>query len=110
MNTKVEDVPAWLKNNGIFDAAVIGDKYFIGRYRVMYGYRVRGGYIGDCACEFDVCCGTSEALMQVVQTKYEKKVRENLEAKRPTADGLMSCSLIKPIHNDPDFMKFLGDL
>ncbi len=29
----------------------------IGKYRVLFGYRLRAGYIGRYSYELDICCG-----------------------------------------------------
>lgn len=105
------DAHKWLTEDcEIFDYELIGDNYFIGRYRVIFGYRIRGGVIGDGGCAFDVCCGTSEEMLTLVQTLYKAKIEKNFSEGLPPHTGLRVYSEIKPIFNDLDYMKWLAEL
>ena len=97
----------FFKTNGLYDCRVIKDKYFVGTYDVMFGKRMRGGYLFDLYCGFDVCCGTDKALMDKVKTIYEKKVIKNMKEGKAANDGLREMSLVKPAFNDKDYMKWL---
>ena len=76
----------------------------MGVYRVMYGHRVRAGFIGKMCCELDWCGGGNwkdvERLYSLCQAILLKR-----EESKTCFDGLPSCSEIKPFFNDPKFVK-----
>ena len=97
----------FLEDNEVYDYQIIDGKYFIGKYNVMFGSRVRGGYLDVDWCDFDVCCGTNTVLMDKVIEIYKAKIEKNIsENKEPNTD-LITMSQIKPIFNDPEYMQWL---
>jgi hypothetical protein len=102
-----KDIEHFFKTNFLYDCEIINDKYFIGTYDVMFGKRMRGGYLLDDWCTFDVCCGTDKALLEKVKAIYEKKVIKNMKEDKEPSYGLRGMSLIKPIFNDKEYMKWL---
>ena len=102
-----EKIEEFFRVNCLYDCRVINDKYFVGTMDVMYGKRMRGGYLFDFGCAFDVCCGTDKNVLDKVKTIYEKKVIKNMEENKEPSDGLRGMSLVKPIFNDIDYMKWL---
>ena len=38
----------WFETYPVTDIEIFDDKYFIAQYRVLFGFRVLGGYIEDC--------------------------------------------------------------
>ncbi len=103
-----EEIEQFFKVNLLYDCQVVNNKYFVGTMDVMYGKRMRGGYLFDeLYCPFDVCCGTDRNLLEKVKTIYAKKVRMNMDENKEPSSGLRGMSLIKPIFNDPDYMAWL---
>jgi hypothetical protein len=105
-----EEISEWIESSDLTHTEIIEDKYIIGRYRVMFGYRIRGGKIGDMVFGFDICCGRSEELLNCVHEKYSKLMRKNLKSGKSYYEGLRSYSEVKPIHNDLEYMKWLSEL
>jgi hypothetical protein len=122
-----EEISEWIESSELTHTEIIEDKYIIGRYRVMFGYRIRGGKIGDMVFGFDICCGRSEELLNCVHEKYSKLMRseellncvhekysklmrKNLKSGKSYYEGLRSYSEVKPIHNDLEYMKWLSEL
>ena len=104
-----QSINEWIASSGLYNYEIIEDKYIIGRYRVLFGYRIRGGKIGDMCFGFDVCCGTSTELLNKVQDIYSKFMRKNLQDGNLYFAGLRGFSQIKPAHKDIDYMKWLID-
>jgi hypothetical protein len=102
-----QSISKWIIESSLYNYEIIEDKYIIGRYDVMFGTRIRGGHIGEMCFGFDVCCGTSEELLNKVQDIYSKFMRKNLQEGNLYFAGLRGFSQIKPIHKDIDYMKWL---
>jgi len=100
----------WISETALVQPKVLLGKYIIGRYKVIFGWRIRGGYLHDDGCAFDVCCGTSETLLQLVETLYTAKILKNEELKISPFINLKAYSEIKPIHNDVKYISWLSEL
>lgn len=100
----------FLEENEVYDYQIIDGKYFIGKYNVMFGSRVRGGYLGDGCCDFDVCCGTNTVLMDKVIEIYKAKIEKNISENKAPRTDLLTMSQIKPIFNDLEYMQWLVKL
>lgn len=81
----------------------------IGVYRVMYGFRVRAGYVGEGSVAIDWCAGAD-----LVMLRYLFNAAVLILSQR---DGGMGCfngipgsSAIKPFFKDEHFMQRLIDL
>ena len=107
MQEKIEN---WLKENLVYDYEIIDEKYFIGRFDMIFGTRIRGGYLFDSLCQFDVCCGKIEPMLIKVKEIYTAKIKKNLSEGKQPNDGLRVMSEVKPIHNDPEFLEWLISL
>jgi hypothetical protein len=99
----------FLEENDIYDYDLIGD-YFIGRWDVIFGCRIRAGRVFDLSVPIDVCCGTSEHLLCLVKELYQKKMKLNVSEGKYILEGLRPSSEIKPIHNDIEYMEWLSEL
>jgi hypothetical protein len=107
MNEEIKD---FMKLCEVYDYEVIDNKYFVGKYKVLFGYRIRGGRLFSGMCDFDVCCGRSGELLELVKELYIKKVKKNISENKKFQKDLLGHSEIKPIFNDPKFMDWLTDL
>jgi hypothetical protein len=103
-----EKTSEWIADCQLYDYTIINDFYIIGRYDVIFGSRIRGGYIHDGSCDFDICCGTSEEMLTLVKDVYEKQIRKNILEQRHPANELRGMSKIKPIHKDLEWMQWLA--
>lgn len=99
----------WLYKNMIKDAAIV-DGYFIGRYPVMFGERLRAGKMFSGACDIDVCCGDSKEAYDKLRLIYGAKIERNRKEGKPIFSGLREKSDIKPYFNDPEFVEWLTNL
>lgn len=74
----------------------------IGKYRVMYGYRLRSGYIDEDFVELDICCGRDRnaynEMQNIVLTIMNYNGPEN-----PYKD-MPPYSRVKPYWNDAEFV------
>ena len=76
----------------------------IGTHEVMFGFRVRAGFVGDAGCALDWCAGDSwENIERLYSVCYN--ILEQRNEDRSCFWGLPSYSDIKPFFNDPKFME-----
>ena len=80
-----------------------GDGILVGKYRVLFGYRIRGGYEDSPCYEFDICCGSKEEDYNKVFEKI-KFIIENFE---DPFDYIPTFTKVKPYYNDTEFIKWL---
>jgi hypothetical protein len=109
MVAKTQTPEQFLDENDVYDYEIIGD-YFIGRFNVIYGKRIRAGRLFDMWVDVDLCCGTSEELLTTVKRLYSAEMRQNIEKGENPLEGLITWTERKPAHNDLDYMKWLAEL
>ena len=103
-------VDHWLEEDWqITEYEIVGD-YFLGKFRVMYGWRLRAGKLFSGFCDIDLCCGDSAEAYKGAYRLYKKVMERNLEQSRPIFDGLPTITEIKPYYNDPSFMRWYNNL
>ena len=75
----------------------------IGVFRVMYGYRVRAGYVDSLGCELDWCAGAD-----MKDLWYLFNVALSILSQRDSGpacfDGIPRFSQVKPYYNDAEFV------
>jgi hypothetical protein len=71
---------------------------------VLYGFRVRAGYVGDGCCPIGWCCGDSEVALM---TAYS--VLKLLLEKGIAFDSMPSHSNIKPYFKDEFFSNWINE-
>lgn len=80
----------------------------MGVYRVMFGWRVRAGFVGKMSCALDWCGGGNwtdvERLYSLCFSILSNK-QENYQC----FDDLPPISMIKPFYLDHDFVKIVGE-
>lgn len=76
----------------------------IGVYRVLYGYRVRAGFVGALSCSLDWCAGANWSQVESLYTMC-LAVLSSREEDRNCFDGIPPHSIVKPYFNDPEFLK-----
>lgn len=77
----------------------------LGVFKVIYGFRVRGGFTANrFCCEFDWCAG---AEWQNVERLYSiaLAILSQREENNNCFDGIPEVSKIKPFFNDEEFTK-----
>ena len=105
-----EEKEEYIKSSELFGYEIINDNIVIGAYKVMFGYRIRGGYIGSYSFDFDICCGTNQYNMILVHMVYAAKIRQNISENLNPFTGLKSICEPKPIHVNTDYMTWLLEL
>lgn len=91
--------------NQIFDRRESPDgKQFIGTHPVMFGARIRAGYIGSQMVLIDWCCGSSLPILSLTLHMLVEHMENG-----GTLEELPSCSMIKPWYNDQEFIDILYD-
>lgn len=106
---KQQKLNEWFSECGIINPKILGD-YFIGKHRVLFGYRLRAGKLYAGVVDIDLCCGDSEPAYQGAFRLYKGVMERNLEQKRPIFEGLPPMTEIKPYFKDPKFMKWYAEL
>ncbi len=81
----------------------------MGIYKVIYGWRVRAGFVHDkWGCTLDWCGGANwtdiEKLYSLCYAILSKRDEEN-----SCFEGLPQVSSIKPFYKDDDFVKIVGE-
>lgn len=83
----------------------------VGRARVIYGYRLRAGYIDDGTWyDLDICCGDKDEVYNEMFEKVCTIVKYNFEHELPPFSGIPSHSHIKPYPKDPQFCETIDKL
>ena len=77
-----------------------------GVYRVIFGYRVRAGFVGEMSVVLDWCAGSEIAVLAMLYALCQT-ILESREANRSCFEGVPSVSRVKPFFNDPDFTEKL---
>ena len=80
----------------------------MGVYRVLYGYRVKAGFVGDAGSVLDWCGGGN---WKDVERLYSlcKAILERKSESKKCFKGLPPFSLVKPFYNDANFVKLVGE-
>lgn len=81
----------------------------IGIYRVIFGWRVRAGFVGRPWCQIDWCCGNDPGQLwshYVALTLLLRRRDETDDCFR----GIPECSAVKPCFKDVEFEQRLTDL
>jgi len=80
-------------------------KIEMGIYPVMFGYRVRAGYIGSMFCELDWCGGDDQAQLEILYS-----IAKNIIEHNNSFEGVPTNSIIKPFYKDAEFVKKINSL
>ena len=83
----------------------LDNKIVIGEYRVIFGWRIRGGYLGNQWYEFDLCCGAQEKDYLFLKEKIIKKIQSN-PIENPFKD-IPNITDRKPYMNDDKFLDLI---
>ena len=78
-------------------------KIEIGIYPVIFGYRVRGGYVGNMWCEIDWCGGADQSQLELLYS-----IAKNILEDKGTFSGLPTVSRIKPFFKDDEFVTHIN--
>ena len=76
----------------------------MGVYRVLYGHRVRAGFIGRMWCQLDWYGGDNWKDVERLYSLCQAILLKRDEGKE-CFDDLPPCSEVKPFFNDPKFVK-----
>jgi len=99
---------AYYDEVGIQNVFEIGD-YYLGTYRVIFGFRVRGGRIGDLvSCDIDLCCGDNFAFLMATRALYINIALNNVNNGRKPLDGLPTWTETKPCYLDAKYTAWLS--
>lgn len=86
--------------NQLYQRIVSEDgKIEIAIHPVMFGYRVRAGYVGNTYVHIDWCGGSDHSAVEMLYS-IAKNILENTGSFK----GIPSHSKIKPYYKDVDFM------
>lgn len=79
-------------------------KIEMGAWPVMFGVRLRAGFIGTGTCEIDWCMGQHEAVLSAFYHLLKGYI-ETFEQGENPFENLPGTSEVKPVWNDEKFMK-----
>ena len=82
----------------------------IGKYRVMFGYRLRAGWVGNEWYELDICCGAVKKTYDDLFTKVKAIMEWNHAKGRNVFASIPPMSQIKPYDKDDEFLDTLEAL
>lgn len=84
----------------------------MGVHRVMFGYRVRAGFVNSPCCELDWCGGDNWQNVERLYSICKAILSQRLEDRHCFA-ALPEHSMVKPFYRDLDFtttiLQFAGD-
>lgn len=89
---KTEDTPHY------YHRMVMG-RIEMGVYPVMFGWRVRAGYIGSVFIELDWCCGDRPGFVWGTYCMLKELLERGIKM-----EDLPGRSHVKPWSHDPEFM------
>lgn len=73
-------------------------------HRVIYGYRVRAGFVDSIGCEWDWCCGDNSFLVSITYGAVKQLLEHGVKF-----NALPGHSNIKPWNKDEEFIQRLND-
>lgn len=76
-----------------------------GIYPVLFGYRVRAGYIGDNTFFIDWCAGDDQKVIELLYSILKNILESDTDVRR-----LPTSSKIKPFYNDVEFTSLINSL
>lgn len=80
-------------------------KIEMGIHPVMFGYRVRAGYVGLMIYEMDWCGGDDQTQLELLYS-----IAKNILENKNSFDGVPPISMIKPFYKDDNFVKHIESL
>lgn len=98
-----------LDDHNFSEAWYLDDKkIIIGKYHVLFGYRIRAGYEGQLCYEIDYCCGADPGHYVLLLSKVKEIIMNN--PKEDRFKGLPEFSKIKPYFKDEEFLETIKTL
>lgn len=82
-------------------------KFEMGVHPVIFGMRLRAGYVDDDGCILDYCAGEKQDSIEVLYGLSLKMLSEIDEDDENTIKRLLPHSTIKPFFKDIDFLQWL---
>ena len=81
----------------------------MGMYPVLFGKRLRAGFVGEPVCEVDWCCGDSETHFWSAYIALGLLLHRRIED-HGCFEGIPRASEIKPYYRDESFLNNLTQL
>lgn len=82
----------------------------VGIYQVLYGWRVRAGFVADrFGCVLDWCCGDSDKFLNGLYCSL-LTILERRREDEDCFEGLPRTSDVKPAYKSPSFMQRIENL
>jgi hypothetical protein len=85
---------------------------WLGKYKVAFGYRLRGGHFCDIdvSSELEICCGSEPEDYNIMLHMVKTIIEANIKANLPPLDNVPVMSSIKPYPNDKHFCSYIRNL
>ena len=95
-----------VEDNDLYQRLVTDDgRIEMGIYPVIFGYRVRAGYVDRMSYELDWCGGDKQEDLELLYS-----IMKNILEKNNSFTGVPMKSTIKPFYNDHLFVDFINSL
>jgi hypothetical protein len=91
----------------------VNDELEIQKYQVMFGYRLRAGYLPDMeesGSELDICCGANELAYNMMFDMVTNIMLANVKSKLDPFTNIPRFSKIKPYWKDAEFLIKMNNL
>lgn len=95
------------KNTDVYFQRLISEdgKIELGVYPVMFGYRIRAGFVGSFCSEIDWCGGNDQMQVELLYS-----IAKNILESKGNFNELPICSKIKPFYKDDEFVEFINSM
>lgn len=105
MKIKLEQCDGSTKNPGLeFRLVSTCKRVEMGVYPVIFGARIRAGFVGTGVCEIDWCMGNDSGVATAFYHILKGYI-ETFEQGENPFENLPGLSKVKPVWNDEDFMQ-----
>lgn len=101
MNKPINLVSATSTENMVCRLVSEDGRIEMGVYPVIFGFRIRAGFVGSSTCEVDWCCGNDQKFLEIAYDLLKKLLERGYSFQR-----ILPTSHVKPIFNDNNFMKW----
>jgi len=92
--------------NNLYQRLVSEDgKIEMGIFPVMFGYRIRAGFVGNGMYDLDWCGGDDQKQLELLYS-----IMKNILEARGNFRYIPPSSIIKPFFNDHDFVNRINEL
>ena len=86
------------------------EHWYVAKWRVLFGYRLRAGIVGSATTTLDICCGPLDKYYDKLLKQVTAIMIHNYNNHENPFKGIPPHSEIKPYYNDDDFLNHISSL